>query len=142
MLLWTLGCMYLFKLVLFFFFYILFFLIFILFILFIYLFIFYFTILYWFCHTLTWVCHGCTWVPNPEPCFHLPPHIISLDHPCAPAPSILIYCIEHRLAIHFLPDSIHLTNRPTMITSISWGKILLTKCCWIFLYTYCFINLL
>ena len=48
-----------------------------------------FTILYWFCHTLTWICHGCTWVSNPEPPCHLPPHIISLDHPRAPAPSIL-----------------------------------------------------
>ena len=48
-----------------------------------------FTILYWFCHTLTWIRHGCTWVPNPEPLSHLPPHIISLDHPCAPAPSLL-----------------------------------------------------
>ena len=51
--------------------------------------IFYFTILYLFCHTLTWIHHGCTWVPNPEPPSHLPPHIISLDHPRAPAPSIL-----------------------------------------------------
>ena len=37
-----------------------------------------FTILYWFCH-----------IPNPEPFSHLPPHIISLDHLHAPAPSIL-----------------------------------------------------
>ena len=51
--------------------------------------LFYFTILYWFCHALTWIRRGCTWVPNPEPLSHLPPHIISLDHPCAPAPSIL-----------------------------------------------------
>ena len=28
-------------------------------------------------------------VPHPAPPSHLPPHIISLDHPCAPAPSIL-----------------------------------------------------
>ena len=51
--------------------------------------LFYFTILYWFCHTLTWICHRGTWVPIPEPHSHLPPHIISLDHPRAPAPSIL-----------------------------------------------------
>ena len=51
--------------------------------------LFYFTILYWFCHTLTWIRHGCTWVPNPELPSHLPPRIISLDHPRAPAPSIL-----------------------------------------------------
>ena len=51
--------------------------------------LFYFTILYWFCHTLTRIHHGCTWVPKHEPPSHLPPHIISLDHPCAPALSIL-----------------------------------------------------
>ena len=51
--------------------------------------LFYFTILYWFCHTSTWICHGCTWVPNPEPLSHFSPHIISLGHPSAPAPSIL-----------------------------------------------------
>ena len=51
--------------------------------------LFYFKILYWFCHTLTWIHHGCTWVPNPEPHSHLPPHIISLNHLSAPAPSIL-----------------------------------------------------
>ena len=51
--------------------------------------LFYFTILHWFCHTLTWISHGCTWVPNPEPPSPLPPHIISLDHPRAPAPNIL-----------------------------------------------------
>ena len=47
--------------------------------------IFYFTILYWYCRTLTWICYGCKWVPNPEPPSNLPPHIISLDHPRAPA---------------------------------------------------------
>ena len=52
-------------------------------------FFFYFTILYWFCHILTWIHHGYTWVPIPETPFHLPPHIISLDLPHAPAPSIL-----------------------------------------------------
>ena len=51
--------------------------------------LFYFTILYWFCHTLTWIHHGCIRAPNPELPSHLPPHIISLDHPHAPAPSIL-----------------------------------------------------
>ena len=51
--------------------------------------LFYFTILYWFCHTLTWIHHGCTWVPKPKPPSHLPSHIISLDHPHAPAPNIL-----------------------------------------------------
>ena len=63
--------------------------------------LFYFTILYWFCHTLTWLHHGCLRAPNPESPSHLPP----LDHPRAPAPS----CIEHRLAIRFLYDSIHVS---------------------------------
>ena len=49
----------------------------------------YFTILYWFCHTLTWIHHGYTCVPKYEPSSHLPPHNISLGHPCAPAPSML-----------------------------------------------------
>ena len=31
----------------------------------------------------------CTYVPHPEPRSQLPPHIISLDHPHAPATSIL-----------------------------------------------------
>ena len=39
--------------------------------------------------TLTWISHGCAWVPNPEPPSHLPPYIISLNHPHAPAPSML-----------------------------------------------------
>ena len=51
--------------------------------------LFYFTILYWFCHTLTWIHHGCIRTPNPEFPSHLPPHIIPLDHPHGPAPSIL-----------------------------------------------------
>ena len=54
-----------------------------------FIFLYYFTILYRFCYTLTWIRHGCTWVPNPEPLSHLSPHIISLDHPRAPVPSIL-----------------------------------------------------
>ena len=72
----------------------------------------YFTILYWFCHTATGIRHGCTWVPNPEPPSHLSPHILSLGHPSAPAPSILypVSCIEPRLAIRFLHDSIHVST--------------------------------
>ena len=33
--------------------------------------------------------HGCTRIPKHEPPSHLPPHNISLGHPCAPAPSML-----------------------------------------------------
>ena len=51
--------------------------------------LFYFTVLYWFCHALTWIHHGCIQAPNPESPSHLAPHIISLDHLHAPAPSIL-----------------------------------------------------
>ena len=75
--------------------------------------LFYFTMLYWFCHTLTWIRHGCTWVLNPEPPSHLRPHIISLDHPSGSSPCTSpkhpISCIEPRLAIHFLHDSIHIS---------------------------------
>ena len=71
--------------------------------------LFYFTILYWFCHTLTWICHGCTWVPNPESPSHLPLHIISLDHPRAPAPSILYPVSNIDWQLHFLHDSIHVS---------------------------------
>ena len=79
--------------------------------------LFYFTIPYWFCHTLTWIHHECTWVPNPEPLSHLPPYTISLDHPRAPAPSILYptsnidwrfvsYMIVHMFQCHS-PKSSH-----------------------------------
>ena len=71
--------------------------------------IFYSTILYWFCHTSTCICHGCTHVPNPESPSHLPPYIIALDHPRAPAPKHPVSCIEPRLAIHFLYDIIHVS---------------------------------
>ena len=76
--------------------------------------LFYFTILCWFCYTLTWIRHGCTWVSNPEPPSHLPPHIISLDHPRAgsspcTSPKHPVSYIEHRLAIRFLHDSIHVS---------------------------------
>ena len=81
--------------------------------------LFYFTILCWFCHTLTWICHECIWVPNPESPCHLPPHIISLDHPRAPAPSILYpvlnidwqfvsYMIVYMFQCHSLKSSHHL----------------------------------
>ena len=66
--------------------------------------LFYFTILYWFCHTLTWICHGCIQAPNLESPSHLPLHIISLDHPCAPAPSILylVLNIDWRLVSYMI----------------------------------------
>ena len=68
--------------------------------------LFYFTILYWFCNTSTWILHRCTWVPNPEPPSHLSPHNISLGHP---SPKHPVSCIEHRLAIRFLHDRIHVS---------------------------------
>ena len=51
----------------------------------------YFTIMYWFCHTLTWIRHRCTHVPHHEPPSCLPPHLIPLGHPSAPALSILYH---------------------------------------------------
>ena len=79
------------------------------FIFFIFIFaLFYFTILYWFCHTLTWIHHECTssqsWTPLPPPTpYHLPGSSprTSPKHP--------VSCIEHRLAIRFLHDSIHVS---------------------------------
>ena len=43
------------------------------------------------CHTSTCICHGCTRVPHPESPSHLLPHITPLDHPSAPALSILYH---------------------------------------------------
>ena len=71
--------------------------------------LFYFTVLYWFCHTLTWIHHGCTWVPNPEP--PLPPptsYHLSGSSPCT-SPKHPVSCIEHRLAIHFMYNNIHIS---------------------------------
>ena len=69
----------------------------------------YFTILYWFCHTSTWIRHRCTWVPNPE--LPLPPpspYHLSGSSQCT-SPKHPVSCIEPRLAIHFLHDSIHVS---------------------------------
>ena len=85
--------------------------------------LFYFTVLYWFCHTLTWIHHGCTWAPKHESLSHLPPHTISLDHPHAPAPSILYpvlntdwhfisYMIVYMFQCHS-PKSSHLPPSPS-----------------------------
>ena len=68
-----------------------------------------FTVLYWFCHTLTWISHWCTWVPNPEP--PLPPRTpyhLSGSSLCT-SPKHPVFCIEHRLATSFWPDSIHVS---------------------------------
>ena len=68
--------------------------------------LFYVTILHWFCHTLTWIHHGCIQAPNPES----PSHpisslwIIPMHQPKHP-----VSCIEHRLALCFLHDSIHVS---------------------------------
>ena len=51
-------------------------------------FIFNFTILYWFCHISKWILHRYTRLPHTERSSFLPPHIIPLGHPSAPAPSI------------------------------------------------------
>ena len=71
--------------------------------------LFYFTILYWFYRTLTWIRHGCTWVPNLEP--PLPsssPYHLSGSSQCT-SPKHPVSCIEHRLALLFLNDSMHVS---------------------------------
>ena len=39
----------------------------------------------------TCIVYECTCIPHPEPPSYLPPHPIPLDHPSAPAPSILYH---------------------------------------------------
>ena len=94
--------------------------------------LFYFTILYWFCHTLTWIHHGCTWVSNPEPPSHLPPHIISLDHPCTPAPSILypVLNMDWRFVSYLIYPCFNaiLPNHPTLSLSHRVQKSVLYIC--------------
>ena len=73
--------------------------------------LFYFTILYWFCHTLTWIHHGCIQAPNPETPSQLPPptpYHLSGSSPSS-SPKHPVSWIEHRLALHFLHDSIHVS---------------------------------
>ena len=72
----------------------------------------YFTILYWFCHTSTLIRHRCTHVPHLETLSHLPPHIIPLGHPSAPALSILYHASNldwFQPGIHFTYDIIHVS---------------------------------
>ena len=68
-----------------------------------------FTILYWFCHTLTWnlpwvYMRSQSWTPLPPPT----PYHLSGSSPCT-SPKHPVSCIEHRLVIHFLPDSTHVS---------------------------------
>ena len=80
-----------------------------------------FIILYWFCQTLTWISHGCTWVPNPEA--PLPPPTLYHLSGSSPHtnPKHPVSCIEHRLVICFLPDSIHV--------SMPFSQIITTHLC-------------
>ena len=68
--------------------------------------LFYFTILYWFCHTLIWIRHmssqSWTLLPPPSP-YHL-----SGSSQCT-SPKHPVSCIEPRLVIRFLHDSIHVS---------------------------------
>ena len=82
--------------------------------------LFYFTILYWFCHTLTWICHGCTWVPNPERPLPPPtPYHLSGSSLCT-SPKHPVSCIEYRLVIRFLHDSIYVSVSFSQIISTVW----------------------
>ena len=76
---------------------------------------------------LTWICHRCTWVPNPEPPFHLPPRIISLDHPCAPAPSILypVSNLDWRFVSYMILDML-LEENNWQLKKNKWSLIILS----------------
>ena len=89
----------------------------------------YFTILYWFCHTSTWILHRYTRVPHPEPPSHLPSRTIPLDHPSAPAPSILYHApnLDWRFISYMIlnmfqchsPKSIHHLRLPQSLKDCS-----------------------
>ena len=70
--------------------------------------LFYFTILYWFCQTLTWIHHRCTWAPTLNPLPPPSPYHLSGSSQFT-SPKHPVSCIEPRLTIHFLHDSIHLS---------------------------------
>ena len=56
--------------------------------------------------------------PIMNPPSHLPPYHLSGSSPCT-SPKHPVSCIEHRLAIHFLHDSIHVSMPFSQITSPS-----------------------
>ena len=82
--------------------------------------LFYFTVLYWFCHTLTWIHHGCTWAPKHEPPLTPPsPHHSSGSSPCT-SPKHPVSCVQHRLALRFLHESIHVSMPFSSIIYQTW----------------------
>ena len=84
-------------------------------------------------HTLTWICHRCTWVPNPEPPSHLSPHITSLGHPSAPAPSNLFYTWNYWSGIFRMSILMGLSDSFLMIWLGSQlrGKVSHNDCPWL-----------
>ena len=58
-----------------------------------------FTILYLFCHISSWICHRYAHVPHPEPSSLLPPRIIPLGRPSAPAPGVIPGSVEGELSL-------------------------------------------
>ena len=110
---------------------------FILFLFLIFLFLLYFTSQYCICFAIHWHVSttGVHEFPNMNPPSHLPPHIISLDHPHAPAPSILYpasnidwqfvsYIIVYMFQCHS-PNSCHplpLPQSPKVRSSFWFGN--------------------
>ena len=85
---------------------------------------------YWsgFCHTLTWISHGFTCVPHPEPPSHLPPHLIPLGHPSAPA---LSTCQESSPALQsegISSSALSLLYGPTLTSVHNYWKTYSFNC--------------
>ena len=101
-------------------------------VLFFFFFSFYFTLQYCIGFGIHWheSATGVHALPTMNPPPHLPSHIIPLDHPHAPAPSILhpASCIEHRLVIRLFLMERKVFLFPWELSAIPGNKFCCHKC--------------